>query len=189
MKNELLIDQESFQIAWHESLSVRNAATLQAVHSLHAIPTHAAATQAAAQSETIIRGLMEVHHKKMIGVIPDIMTLVMPPEIAALKNALQSLKSNLAISYRQIPFPSGFQFVAFDGKSWIVDQDGLNGWNTKFYIYADPLRYEVASKIVEQLNRVTGLTEGEKIHLYATPIAKYSAASGRFEIVNQFLRQ
>lgn len=193
MKNEKkhLISEDTFQIAWHESLASTNAAILNAVHSLHPIPTQAEAQRAVGQIESIVRTKFAEHKnfKSLAGF--DILKMdgvQWPAEISELKNSLERLKANLSVHYKQLPFDNGFAFVIYQNGSWQVDQPALTAWNEKFYVYADPLKFEIATTICEAMNRLEGLTLSEKINLYASPIAKYSAASQKFEIEPRFLR-
>ena len=185
-KNELIIETDSFQIDWHNNLAKSNAVALQGVHLLYSITSEKEARTAIAQADTIIRERMETHHKKYATAF-DVMTLSMPPEIVALKTALERLKQNASTHYRQVPTASGFQFVRFvDG--WEVDTASLETYCERFYQFADPLKLEVATSIADALNRLPIAYDSLKIHTYKTIATIFDEKSGRCVPDKSFIR-
>lgn len=178
MRNEnLIIDKDQFQIDWHTNLARTNVDALQAVHELHPIPTERDAQTAIAQADSIIRGKMEVYHKKFAGAI-DAMTLIMPSEITALKNALERLKQNASTHYRQVPGASGFQFVRSTDR-WEVDMPSLESYCERFYKYADPLRLEVATTIADALNRLPIPYDNVKVNAFKTIATQFDPKTAK----------
>ncbi len=178
MDKKLIVETDRFQIEWHSNLAKTNAALLQAVHELHAIASERDAQTAIAQADRIIRERMEAHHKKFVGVIPEVLTLVMPPEIVALKTALLELKQNASTHYKQVPTASGFQFVRFVDR-WEVDTASLETYCERFYQFADPFKLEVATTIADALNRLPIAYDNIKVNAFKTIATHFDVKTGK----------
>ncbi len=192
MKNELLIEEDSFQIAWHCDLARKNAAILQAVNEIYPIENESEARQAASNIDAIIRHKFAEHKNfKSLAMGFDVLAmpgLVWPSEISALKAALDNLRANLNCNLNHVPGTSGFQFVVFTN-GWRIDRNGLETYCQKYYKFTTPEKLKVANDLCNALNAIPDLTEGQKINHFGNDICRYSAGSQKFEINKNYLRQ